>query len=146
MDDILYKPGHGISRELIVNTLEALGCKEITDNDYYARCTEEGLRPDFVCKLEGIDTAVEIGGLNNLSVCDDKRRIRELLKKFYYVIHIFSSKKFYLLHCILYSEQHIFNYDLTLMVEGQERLTSQFKNYLKQSETAESQKDKSQNL
>ena len=34
MNSIIYRPGHGIPRELIVEILENIGCKEIINNDY----------------------------------------------------------------------------------------------------------------
>ena len=114
MDGIIYKNGHTIPKELIVKTLERLGCTSILGNDY-RRETEEcisylqssydinnkNLRPDFNCKFNGEDTPVEVGNLT------EKDKINIYLNRFKYVIHIFADDTFFLLHCVLYQRKDI---------------------------------------
>ncbi len=121
MEGIGYKGGHKLPKELIINTLESIGCRDIKDNDYgrtsenttFFREKKENMIPDFVCNLNGRNCAVEIG---NLSCYGGENRISKLLNEWKYVIHIFADKTYYLLHCILY--------------EGKVKINEKFKDFL----------------
>ena len=104
MEGIIYNKGHSLPEEIIIYTLEALGCKNIRNNDYHVdRINSKSFRgkiPDFLCQYEKYNTAVEIGHL-----WGDSNKIQELLKDFNYVIHLFPDKKYFLLHCVLYKRK-----------------------------------------
>ena len=74
MDAIMYKEGHKIPKELIIQTLTNYGFTDIENNDYDNQGTRQHsyrympifaqsvtFYPDFICKLGKDDVAVEVG-------------------------------------------------------------------------------------
>ncbi len=106
----IYKKGHSLPIQFIINTLKNMGCKNIKNIDYKRRC-KPSLRlkkiikerrngiPDFICLHGGKETAVEVAILSH------EKKVERLLNDFEKVIHIFSDDYLLLLHCILYEKK-----------------------------------------
>ena len=111
-EGILYKKGHDVPERFIVEILKNLGCEKITNNDYQGNNlkggipTKRGLLPDFYCEINGRNTPVEVGQLNERSGMIEHRisRIQEMLSEFCQLIHIYPDSKNFMLHCVVYKE------------------------------------------
>lgn len=119
---ITYGSGHKIDKNVIVATLESIGCKDIKDVDYdklyggSPHAYSGKAVPDFECSFEGKACAVEIGDLQR----DD--RINRLLDEYSRVIHIFADKKLFLLHCVQHTQKRRLSKQMMEAMEGSRKI------------------------
>lgn len=121
MNSVIYNGGHQLPEELIIQVLTNLGCSDIKNNHYnipYNGMNVDGLKPDFICRFDGHNAAIEVG---ELAQYYNRNKIQVFLDKFDYVIHLFQDKKILLLHCIVYSKKQVISEDIIKTLRSQQQ-------------------------